>query len=279
MSVLITEQSGYFFTSDTTAGALNVSADGSAFSVQLSDPLYLPPSVVGAEVGIISASVWNTSPNIGAGLGPAGVNNNGFRYTTSTGTPGVYDIVIPEGLYSLSALSSYLSTQFVNNGHAANLFSLGGQGATGIAYVSILTNGDTVNFEAADSVGVTLGFPAVAVVAPSANYNSYGTSVATLNRNNTYLVSTTLISGGIPTNSNARGIIGSVPITAAPGSLINFQAQNILWADAKELIGQRKTNFSFRLTNERLEATPTAGETWSIALAIRTRRLVNEPRR
>src|SRR2546421_12984891 len=101
--------------------------------------------------------------------------------TTSFVAPaGTYDITLPTGLYSLAAIASYLSSQFVNNGHPANLFSFGGQGATGLAYVAILTSGDTVHFEEVGSIGSILGFPSAAIISTIANEIVYGTSVATL---------------------------------------------------------------------------------------------------
>lgn len=262
----------FFFTSSTAAGAQNVSSDGTQFAVQMDDPIAVPPDAVACEVGVISASIWNNSPNIGPGLGPGGVDDNKFQYTTSVAPAGTYTITLPTGLYSLSAIAAYLSSQFVNNGHPATLFAFGGQGATGLAFITILTNGDTAHFEQVGSIASILGFPAVAITATATNQTTYGTSIATLNRNNTYLISSTLISGGIPTNSNASGIIASVPIAAAPGSLINWSATNVLWTPATELIGQRKSNFRFWLTNETGAATPTAGESWSFTVMIRFRR-------
>ena len=83
------------------------------------------------ELGVVTASIWNNSPNIGPGLGPAGVDDNKFQYTTSTAPAGTYSITLPTGLYSLAAISSYMSSRFVNNGHASNLFVFSGQAATG----------------------------------------------------------------------------------------------------------------------------------------------------
>ena len=131
----------FFFSSDTAAGAQNVSSDGTQFSVQLADPIAIPRDAVACELGVLSASIWNTSPNIGPGLGAGGVDNNRFRYTTSTASAGTFNITLPTGLYSLAAISSYLSSQFVNNGHASNLFTLGGQGATGLAIITYYPHG------------------------------------------------------------------------------------------------------------------------------------------
>ena len=135
----------YFFSSDPAAGALNVSSDGTQFTVQLSDPLGAPSDAKACHVGVVTGSIWNNSPNIGPGLGPAGVDDNKFQYTTSTGTPGTYNITFPTGQYSIAAISSYLATAFVNNGHAANLFVIGGQAATGLSTLTILTLGDWFN--------------------------------------------------------------------------------------------------------------------------------------
>lgn len=262
-------EESYFFTSDTAAGAV-VSSDGTTFTVQLGDPISVPAGAKACHVGVNTAAIWNTSPNIGPGLGPGGVDDYKFRYTTSTAPAGTYDVTFPTGQYSLGAISSYLSSQLTNNGHAANLFLLGGQAATGLAYVTILTAGDTAHFEAAGSIGGVLGFPAAAVVAASAGETVYGTTQAQLNRVNTYLISSpNFIRGGIPTNNTSTGLLCAVPITARPGSLINYQAMNVLWTPAPDLVGKSKTNFTFKLTNEAFAATPTAGDTWSFTLMIR----------
>jgi hypothetical protein len=64
---------------------------------------------VACELGVVSAAVWNNSPNIGPGLGPGGVDDYKFQYTTSTAPAGTYD-TFPTGLYSLAAISSFLSS-------------------------------------------------------------------------------------------------------------------------------------------------------------------------
>ena len=90
----------FFFSSDTVAGAQNVSSDGTRFSVQLADPIAIPDGALTCELGVVTASIWNNSPNIGAGLGPAGVDNNKFQYTTSTAPAGTYSTTLPTGLLS-----------------------------------------------------------------------------------------------------------------------------------------------------------------------------------
>ena len=149
----------FFFTSNTAAGV----------SVQLADLIAIPADAIACELGVVTASIWNNSPNIGPGLGPAGVDDNKFQYTTSTAPAGTYSITLPTGLYSLAAISSYMSSRFVNNGHAANLFSFSGQAATGLATITTLTLGDTARLEQVVSIGNILGFPSAAIVSTIAN--------------------------------------------------------------------------------------------------------------
>ena len=154
----------FFFSSDTEAGAQNVSSDGTRFSVQLADPIAIPNGALACELGVLTASIWNNSPNIGLGLGTAGVDDNKFQYTTSTAPAGTYNVTLPTGLYSLAAISSYMSSQFVNNRHAANLFSFSRQVATRLATITTLTLGDTAHFEQVGTIGSILGFPSAAIV-------------------------------------------------------------------------------------------------------------------
>jgi hypothetical protein len=78
-----------------------------------------------------------------------------------------------------------------------------------------------------------------------------------------------MISNGIPINSNAQGILASIPIPAGSvNSIISYAPNQILWFDASELIGSPKMNFSFQLTNENLQLTPTNGDYWSFTVLI-----------
>src|SRR5690348_4799178 len=119
MSVILKKSASYVFNSDTSAGAQNVSADGSMFQISLSSPLRIPRDAVDVKMGVIQANIWNTSPNISAAFG-----NNLFKFTTSVAPAGTHTITIPDGLYSVAVLSSYLSSQFVNLGYPSNLITI-----------------------------------------------------------------------------------------------------------------------------------------------------------
>lgn len=121
-----TYSSSYFFTSSAAAGATNVSADGTQFSLVLTNPIAIPHDAVAVELGCFPRASGTTAPISGPGS-VQGSSTTKFRYTTSLAPAGTYDINFPTGLYS---------TQFVNNGHPANLFTLSGAAATGLAYIT-----------------------------------------------------------------------------------------------------------------------------------------------
>ena len=92
--------------SNPANGAINRSADGSKFSVQLTNPLYLPENAYNAKLQIVQASIWNNSPNISQSF-----NNNVMTIQDDDGT---YSVTIPDGLYDIDILYDTLALLFDN---------------------------------------------------------------------------------------------------------------------------------------------------------------------
>ena len=261
--MLLKKQFSFFLSSDPESGATNVAADGSSFQVNLNSPIMIPPNAVSAELSVIQANVWNDSANISATF-----ENNVFNFTTNhSGVPVEYNYVIPDGLYSLSALNSYLATQFVNSGLPANLITITGDSATQKTILTFLIAGDFCDFTVADSVREILGFDSrVAPNAPQvAGWNEFSDDPAQFNRTNSYLIESDIVSEGIPVNTFNQGIIASVPIDVAPGSQIVYQPRTPLVVDATELIGSTKQQIQVRLLNQSLEQAPT-NEIFSVVI-------------
>lgn len=270
MSLLTKEQS-YIFSSSAAAGATAISADGSGFSVVFTDPLVIPKaSVVDCSVGVVQANIWYTSPNISTDF-----KNNIFEYTTSEAPAGTISLAIPQGLYSLAGLNSYLSSQFVNVGHPANLITISGDDATQKTILTFLTSGDSVDFTVPNSVREILGFNSAVVTAPSNNYNFYSDEPGNFNRVNSYIIKSNLVTGGIQLNSSAQGIIATVPIDVKPGSQITYQPNVVTFFNANELIGTSKNALRFQLLDQDLRPAPTAGEDWSVTVLVKTTTLLS----
>ena len=211
MSVLIPKSMAFFFSSDETTGARNVSADGSKFTVYLDTPISLPSSAMDATIEITQASIWNTSYNVSASFG-----NNIFRFQTGLI---LYDLILPDGLYSLSGLNAYLGTQFVDLGFPSDLITISGDDSTQKTILTFLLANDQVDFTVANSIRLILGFNSrlAPLVGQSAGYNEFSDSTANFNRVNSYLIQSNLVSQGLNVNNRGAGIIASVPITVVPG--------------------------------------------------------------
>lgn len=261
---LLDRSQSFIFNSDPASGASNVSADGSQFSVTLNSPIKIPKDALDCTVGVLQSAVWNTSYNIAASFG-----NNAFRFTTLSAPANTYSIVIPDGLYSVAGLNSYLSSQFVNLTLPANLITIGGNTATQKSIVTFLTSGDSIDFTVQNSVRGILGFGAVVITAPSANYSFFSPNTAQFNRVNNFIIASNLVSAGIPVNSISRGVIATIPINVAPGSQINYSPTNVIWFDAGDLIGTQRSNLQFSLLDQDLRNAPTGGNNYSFTIMIR----------
>ena len=262
MSVVINKVWSGFFNSNPLSGSTNQSADGSQFSVNMNTPLKIPASAISCRMAVLSASIWSTSPNISPAF-----NNNLFRYSSDLTV--FKTIVIPEGLYSLTDLQSYLSSQFIAQAEPSNLFQISGNQPTQQSIITFFNSACVLDFTT-NSVGSLMGFLPQVYNFPAVSHGLlFSQAPASFNRNNSYLISTNMISNGIPVNSNGRGIIASIPIPAGSvNSIISYEPNQLLYFDAGELIGSPKMNFSFSLTNENLQPTPTNGDYWSFSLMI-----------
>jgi hypothetical protein len=267
MSVLIPREISYLFSSAVENGAENVSADGSKFSIVLSTPIQIPKASMYCYLSVTQANIWNTSPNIAVAFA-----NNKFEFTTTNvGNPGTHNITIPDGLYSVSALNGFLSTTFVNLLLPNNLISLSGDSATGKTILTFLEAGDSVDFTVVNSVREVLGFDSrISPLAPqAAGFSDFSDNIGVFNRVNSYLITSNMISNGIPLNGGGAGILASVPIDENPGSQISYSPDNPISIDASELIGNSKLNLNFSLKDQELRNTPTAGEDWSFVVSIK----------
>ena len=130
-------------------------------------------------------------------------------------------------------------------GLPANLITISGDAATQRSIITFLTSGDSIDFTIVNSVREVLGFNSAVITAPSANFSFFSDNVAAFNRINSFLLASNIVAQGIPINNQSRGIIGSVPISVAPGSQIVYSPQNVVWFNAKELMGRAKLIWHF----------------------------------
>ena len=263
--MLVEYQQSYIFTSDTTLGATNKSADGSTFTVNLNTPLSIPKEAIAPTVELIGATIWYNTPNISAALG-----NNQFRYIVSA-TPEVF--TIPDGLYSLAALNDLISREVVNDGYASDLIVITGDDATQFSVFTFGVVGAQVDLTITDTPFALLGFTnRLSPVAPSTSIGQSdpGDSVADFNQVESYLVHSSMVANGVPVNNSGSNILSDIPIDVGVGRQIVFSPRNPRRTGISELTGHPVGSFRFWLTSQDSNFyVDTRGETWSATVLIR----------
>jgi hypothetical protein len=272
--MILEKQLSYIFSSNPANGAINPSADGSSFDVQLNQPVAIPAEAVNCTLEVQSANIWWVIANISAELG----NNKMYIYSEWTDGPAPpsypnYVITIADGLYSLDGLSTAISRELVNQGLPSNLISLSGDGSTQKTIFTFNYDQPTsIDFTQADTFRIILGFDSriVPTFFPRpAGYSEYGDDVARFNQISSFLINTNLISDGIPLNNTSSGTIADVLIDVQPGSLINYTPFVTVTANADELIGKSKNFFNFRLTDQDRRVVNTNSEYYSLTVVIK----------
>lgn len=261
------------FSSDPISGAQDVSAAGDSFSVNFTDPIVVPKNAVQVEVQMIESVIWFTTPNITAA-------NQNLRITGPdiNDIQRVYDIVVPKGLYDLSALSAAILRELEGAPFKAkqipnSLISFSADDAT--SKVILYLNYDTVSvdFSVPNSIGPILGFDTAAPANPVGPL--VGTPlpvtadfVARFNTINSFLIHCDLARAGIRLNNNYYQIIGNPLIDVAPGKQIIYTPQYPPLCEANHLIGQNRTRVRCWLTDDQNNPVDTNGEFWSFRLRL-----------
>jgi hypothetical protein len=211
-------------------------------------------------LAVISANIWNDSANISPFY-----NNNTFWILN-----GATLLNIPflqEGLYSLDNVGQVLSIALVNLGYDKDTIELSADVATGLVIITFKTIGFSWDFTQPNSLGSILGF-STNIICTSVNQSFYGDSVATFNRVDSFLITSDIVSQGIPINNFGQGIIANIGINSAPSTIAIYDPQNPIYCDAMELVGMQKQNFSFQLRDQSLRTVST-NEIYTFTVCIK----------
>ena len=266
--MVIPEEISMILSSDPAAGAINRSADGSYFEVQLQDGLQIPKEALNINIALEEATIWWSVPNIIS-------NENNRMYITGPDTNDVvqnYIIVIPQGLYDLSGINQAILRELENQGAKINpdpLITLSPDEAT--QKVQIRFNYPTViiDFTANNTPREILGFNSQ-VLGPyvGAPVNILANNTASFNQVNYFLVHSDLTNKGIRFNNNYSQIISQVLIDVPPGSQIVSKPFNPAKINSPELAGAKRTNLRIWLTDDKNRPVNTNNEYFSLRLVI-----------
>jgi hypothetical protein len=202
----------------SSRGAVNVSSTKDEFSVILQPPLHLPRKAYNVYLRVNQASIWNTTPNVVAGV------NNLLYVSPTGGSPAAYiTLAIPTGLYGTSELNVAILRALENAGYA-NLFTISADYPTQKIVINFTAAGTLIDFTQAQTLRDILGFNSRIVTGTP--LNQLGDKEANFNTVNSFIIRTDLVDTGISVNGRGSQACAIVPITALPGSLINFQPMN-----------------------------------------------------
>lgn len=255
-----------FILDSGSANALNKSDDGSRFNVVLQRPIAIPSEASYAYLTVYDASIWNNIYNIQEGVNDTWYieYDDGMVVTNDT-------IVLLPGLYDVDHLNSALLRELENHPiFPDNLFNVIPDTATSRTVIQFNFSGVQIDFTFNDTPRDILGFDArlVPLVPTTGIQYSISDNEAQFNNINYFLISSDIIHEGLRINDTYYQTIAKVPITAKPGSLINYQPQNVPKLQCNELIGALRSDITVWISNELLQPVNTNGETWSVAFNI-----------
>ena len=270
---LVNQEIAIVVSSNPALGARNISTiqnSFDAFEVQLDEPLAIPSNAVNPILTVESTNIWNNEANIKAGV------NDALRITgpDTLDVLTVYDIIIPEGSYSVSQLNQRVQTELANAGAKISpdpVISITPDDATQKIDLRLNYLGVIVDFTVPNSCWEILGFLPTSVVGPPtvAGESFLAPNEANFNVINYYLIASDLCSQGLRFNNTYKQIINQTNITAPPNSLIVSEPFNPSQIPVKELAGQVRSTFNVFLLRDDLQAASTRGEYFSVRMAIK----------
>ena len=253
-------------TSDPANGARFTSPLTNEFTVDCSVyPIYVPGNAKSCRLKVTQASIPYVSPNI-----VANVNDTfTFYYPTLLDQN---DIIIPQGLYGLSDLAATIQLGLSNLALPTNLFTFYGDQSTQHLYIT--TNQSLqMDFSVPRNFAAILGFNQQKY--PLASLSTiaqifYSPNAAGFDTLTSYLLSSDIISTGIPINgSYSATIIASIPISnVSVGGRLVYDPQNAQPVMCNELIGNKKTTMRFSLLDNRGKNIDMLNQYWSAIVTI-----------
>jgi hypothetical protein len=265
----------FSISSDPALGAQNIQQNGSQFTVVFNPPISIPASAKNVRVSVERATTWFTYPSISATLG-----NNIFTFVEA-GV--VFNLTIPDGLYSLDQLEQTIIDLGTNAGivNTPNPFiQLTGNEATQKVQLTFGYNSTGVPATATKVVfgpnspyvilGWNLGDEEEAPLAPTdpLTIQFPAPNVAGFNTVNEVLLKSDLVPQGIPINNKFSGVLTPIQIDVPPGSQQVYQPFRPLYCSGESLKNSNRTNIRFFLTDEEGNPLDTAGEYFTATIRL-----------
>lgn len=244
-------------TSNTNQGAVNVSTDGSQFTMRFSKPLYINGE--DCTVSVKRSTIWYVTPNITNGTN----SKLYFNYSTTD-----YEIDLDTGLYDFSGLRNAIAVGLGNLGLATDLFTLVSDDATqktGFTFTATVV----IDFTQTDTFRDILGWDS-GTVSGLSGQTKYADNVAAFNVIDSFQIHADLVQDGLNINGQYSQTIATVniPLGTSVGSQIIDTPFNPTKIDCSFLDKKKINSIKFWLTDQNGNAVNTRGEIWSSLISL-----------
>lgn len=266
MSTWIEYKIPYLFSSSSDAGATNISEGGGSFEVQFERPIFIPRDAENCYIVVQNATAWWNFFNIKEDVNDKiGVEyDNGVIVTTAT-------LQLEAGLYDLEHLDAEIKRALVDAAFPDDLFTLLPDQATGKLIVQFNYSDTQLDFAVNDNFAELAGFEERDVPAVPTTSNlqfEKGDKEAKLNQISYLLLHSDLVARGLRINNKYNNTIAQINIDVPPGSQIISTPFHPPPIPADELVGERRTNIRFWLTDQDNNQLDPKGEIFSCRLVI-----------
>lgn len=256
----------FIFSSSSNSGAQNISAEGSSFEVLLDRPLVVPREAKNCYITVQSVTAWWNIYNI-----QLGVNDRvDVEYFDGVLTVN-FTLTVEPGLYDLDHLSAEIGRELLANNVPQDLFILVPDQATQKSVIQFNYSGVQLDFTIGQTFREILGFDSrlvpLAAQTTGVQYEK-SDNIANFNQIDYLLIHSDLVSRGIRINDKYTNTIAQLLIDVAPGSQIVSNPFNPPYIPCSELVGEKRKNLRFWMTDQDNNLVDTQGELFSCRLIV-----------
>jgi hypothetical protein len=234
-----------FYLNSAKADSKDLSIGRARF--ELKPPLNIP-QVSGLKVACHSFSFTNFFINVSATL-----TNNHFYFSNDLLDTTKFDILIPDGSYSVTELSETINNGVINLGQPDGLIKLIPDYATNKVQFNISQAGWFIFFGANspyELLGTILNQTIPNAGLTIGAYTELGPNVATFNSILNLYLHTNLSNSSIFSDGRQSDIIASIVPTASIGSIQETREFNLIWLNADNLGGLILSNIDLYITDQ-----------------------------
>lgn len=248
----LTPKQGKIVLTIGTAGAGQYDQANAYHILYLTPPVRIPAAQY-VSAKLVSASVWNSVPNIFTGVNDTWdlAITDSTLFPTEPNFTRSFVFTIPQGQYNVTELINTSNRVFLAGGLRADTLNITPDLSTSYTLFSTGYLGGVVIKANTRSLARLFGLDVKSDFAvPTEPLFSTSPNRAAFNTINSFVLHSTLASPGMPINARTSNILGVVPITAKPNRLVNYTPAYPIEINSENLQGSEITQVISYWTTE-----------------------------